>query len=288
MFPFGVNVILFVLGLAFGSFFNVLTMRYDGERTLGDPDVIGGRSHCPFCHRELSWIELIPVVSFLVQGAKCRHCHKHISWAYPVVELITAFIFVFVPLQAAIIYGATGAPLLLLQTLWIVAFSCFLIMTLIDLRLGIIPDELTIFLVLLGIGTTVIANNSVHIEGSFFGQYAAYFGIHTPFWWNHVFGAIFGGVFLGALWLVTRGKGMGMGDVKFAVPLGLLFGWPDVLFLVVFAFVIGAVVGVIAILLKRKTMASSVPFGPFLAVASAIVFFWGVPMMTWYFHTLGL
>ena len=90
-----------------------------------------------------------------------------------------------------------------------------------------------------------------------------------------ILGAVFGGIFFAALIAITSGKGMGMGDFKLAIPLGLLFGWPDVLFVLVFAFVIGAFVGLFAIARGKNSMKGTLPFGPFLALGAATVFFWG-------------
>ncbi len=90
-------LILFVFGLAIGSFLNVVALRYDGERSLFDAGPVSGRSYCPHCGRTLRWFELVPLVSFIMQGAKCRRCHAPISFQYPLVELISGLVFVFVP-----------------------------------------------------------------------------------------------------------------------------------------------------------------------------------------------
>jgi len=87
---------------------------------------------------------------------------------------------------------------------------------------------------------------------------------------------------------VTRGKGMGMGDLKLVIPLGLIFGWPGIALTLMFAFVIGAVAGLIAIACGKNSMKGTLPFGPFLAIAAALVFFWGVPILGWYLSLLGV
>lgn len=273
--------ILFVFGLAVGSFLNVLALRYDGEHFLFDPRVIGGRSHCPHCSRTLRWFELVPVISFLIQGGKCRNCKAKISWQYPLVELISGILFVAVPWRL----GGN----IILSIFWIAAFVILLLITYIDIRLQIIPDELSVLLMLLALFSGIFwVGNFGSVNYSFLNPYAAFFGLQGDFWANRAVGALFGGAFFGALVLVTRGKGMGMGDVKLAVPLGFLFGWPDVLFLTASAFVFGACVGAGFLIRKTKTMKSALPFGPFLALAAAFIFFAGAPALGAYFHIIGV
>jgi len=105
---------------------------------------------------------------------------------------------------------------------------------------------------------------------------------------GRVIGALVGLLVIGGLWLITRGRGMGFGDVKFSLPLGLLFGWPDILGVLCASFVTGAVVGIVAIVARRKTMASAIPFGPFLAVGSALIFFFALPLIQWWFGNMVL
>lgn len=274
-------LILFCFGLAIGSFLNVLALRYDGEHFLFDTKVIGGRSHCPHCKRTLRWFELVPLVSFLAQGGKCRRCGARIGWQYPAMELISACIFVLIPWH----FAASGPYVPSVITgLWIAALELLLLISYIDLRLYIIPDELVILLGVVALLETIFGG------ASFLGGYAALLGagVYGNVWLSHVFGALFGVIFFGALVLVTRGKGMGMGDVKLALPLGFLFGWPDMLFLCASAFVIGALVGVVLLARKEKSMKSAVPFAPFLALGAVYVIFFGAPVLAWYFRIIGL
>jgi prepilin signal peptidase PulO-like enzyme (type II secretory pathway) len=192
---------------------------------------------------------------------------------YPLVELLSAAIFVLVPLTLA------SYPWII-SAFWVASFEILLLMAYIDIRLQIIPDELSIFLGVIAIFETIFA-------GAYLGpEHQSFFGTYGNIWLGHLVGAAVAAGFLWLLVLVTRGKGMGMGDVKLALPLGFLFGWPDMLFLVAFAFVIGALVGVGYIFAGKKTMASSVPFGPFLAIGAAIVFFFGSGLMSWYLGLL--
>lgn len=258
--------ILFCFGLAIGSFLNVVILRYDGEHFLLDPTMIGGRSHCPHCKATLRWFELVPVASYLAQGGRCRRCGARISAQYPAVELLSAFAFALVPLALGAAAGA-GTGAIIAAALWIAAFETLVVMSVIDIRLGIIPDEASVFLGVIGIFLAIIG-----------GEAAAA---------GAAFGALFGAALFGILVAVTSGKGMGMGDFKFAIALGLLFGWPEIVLAVSFAFVVGAAAGLVEVARGRNSMKGTIPFGPFLALAAAATFFWGAPVMAWYLSLLG-
>ncbi len=277
---------LFIFGLIIGSFLNVVSMRYDGGHFVLDPQVIGGRSHCPSCQRILRWFELVPLVSFLVQGGRCRRCKARLSIQYPIVEFISGLIFMSVPWRTESLITA-GPFVWFLPACWTAVFLILLLASVIDIRTGIIPDELNIGLgilaILLGVFLSVSNGNS-----SLTGPLGNIFSAPGNVWVGRVIGAVFGFVFFEFLLLTTRGKGIGMGDVKLALPLGLLFGWPDILPVVGFAFVCGALVGIIFILLKKKTMQGTLPFGPFLTIGAAFVFFFGTPVAQWYLHLMGL
>jgi prepilin signal peptidase PulO-like enzyme (type II secretory pathway) len=276
-----VELFLFLFGLAVGSFFNVVALRYDGTRFLFDPRQIGGRSHCPHCKRTLRWFELLPVVSFIIQSGRCRRCGVAIGWQYPIVELLSGFIFLLVAMHFSFILEPS--------VLWIIVFEIFLLIAYIDILLGIIPDELNIALILLGLFEIFFFPGGAGAPNlSFFGPYASIFGFQGNILVNHLLAAIVGAAFFGSLVAITRGKGMGMGDVKLAFPLGLLFGWPDIVVISLMAFVIGGIFGVGLILSGEKTMKSAVPFGPFLVVACVVAFFFGSALFGWYFHMIGL
>jgi prepilin signal peptidase PulO-like enzyme (type II secretory pathway) len=278
-------VVLFIFGIAIGSFLNVVTLRYDGDRFLLDTKMIGGRSHCPHCKATLRWFELVPLLSFLIQGGRCRRCKTRLSIQYPIVELLSGLIFVSVPFTL----GVGAAPVALVSALWVAAFEALLVMAVIDIRLGIIPDEVNIFLGVIGIFLLIVSAGYFGTENiSFLGPYAGIFGWQGSIVLARLAGAVVGGAFFALLIAVTRGRGMGMGDLKLAIPLGLLFGWPDILFVLVFAFVIGAVAGIFVVARGKNTMKGTLPFGPFLALGAVTVFFWGPLIFTWYFSLLGL
>jgi prepilin signal peptidase PulO-like enzyme (type II secretory pathway) len=281
-------IFLFIFGLAIGSFLNVVALRYDGDHFLFSPKLIGGRSHCPHCKKTLRWFELIPLISFLVQRGRCRNCKARIGFQYPAMEVLSGLIFIFVPLRFSTL-GLTPPSFLYLTAIWIVVFEIFLLLSYIDLLLGIIPDELNIALTVMGFIEIWFLASAFGIGNpSFFGTYASIFGLQANVWINHIVGALFGAAFFGGLVALTRGKGMGMGDVKLALPLGLLFGWPDILIIAMAAFVTGGIYGIFAITVDKKTMKSAVPFAPFLVAGATMAFFWGSAFFGWYFHLLGV
>lgn len=275
--------LLLVLGLALGSFLHVIASRYDPEQPLLGMRTLGGRSHCSSCDATLRWYELIPLVSYAVQRGRCRSCGARLSLEYPVVEIGTALTVFFVTdriLRSCAgeiaVCGGTAA-------FWVAAFLALLLLALVDLRQMIIPDEITIFIFIVGAALAFLPSASPPPPHSFIGEYAILLSNISNPWGARMWGALFGAAFFLLLVGVTGGRGMGLGDAKLAAALGFLFGWPDVLVLVLVAFLAGSVAGAALILTKRKTAKSFVPFGPFLALASLIVFFFGRDIVGLYF-----
>ncbi len=281
---------LFVFGTAIGSFLNVVALRYDPDKFLFSPEVIGGRSHCPQCKKTLRWFELIPLVSFILQRRRCRNCGMKISFRYPAVEVVSGLIFVLVPMRLAAFYLLPASLYFYtFAALWVFVFELLLLMSLIDLRLSIIPDEINVGLIALGIGVTLLTRPGLSLAyGSFLKGYALLFYFPNSVLANRLLGALFGLLFFGAIIVATRGKGMGMGDVKLSVPLGILFGWPDIIILVGLSFVTGSFFGIYQIFFKEKHLKSALPFGPFLALGSAILFFFGYEIVHSYFQLFTL
>lgn len=283
-------VIRFVFGLAVGSFLNVLATRYNPDKFLLTEETAGGRSHCPHCKHVLSWHELIPVISFLLLRAKCAHCKTKISWLYPLGEIISGLIFAFVPEVIYAVQYPTPSFFSPVILIWVVIFLLLQLLSFIDYRLQLIPDEGNLLLIVLGaLATFAYPLNILGIKaGSFVGHYAYLFGFQDSLWVNRILGVIIAVVFFSILILITKGKGMGVGDLKLSLGLGLVFGWPDVALVIGFAFIIGAIFGLGLVFLKKKSAKLAVPFVPFLALGAATVFFFGLPIMNWYFSLLYL
>lgn len=225
--------LLVLFGLVVGSFVSVVTYRI--PRNIG---FVFGRSFCDTCKTELRWYDNIPLFSYLYYRGKSRCCHKKISIRYPLIEL--AFVAGFI-----ILYLVFGFSIQL------IAYSLLLILTLsiliIDIEYQIIPDELSWLVLLLGLFT---------VHGSLF---------------TNLFSAFFFSLLLLTLYLITSGKGMGLGDVKIAIGLGawlgLLNGWKWLLI----SFILGGIVATILLLLNKAKLKTKIAFGPFLVIAFWIV-----------------
>ena len=287
-----IYALLFILGLAAGSFLNVVSMRYKPEQRLFDFKVIGGRSRCPNCRRELSAAELIPLISFLIQKGRCRSCGIRLSWQYPLIEALAGLIFVLVPLRLANLYAlAPNEIFYFLSFLWILFFLALLLISIIDFRHYVIPDGMNWFIAGSGVifvFVKLFSGYDFPFHGSFLSNYALVLSFAQGILANHFFGIIAGAGLFGLIIYLTKGTGMGFGDLKLAAALGLALGWPDVLFAELFAFLIGGIISAPLLFSGRKTMKSALPFGPFLASGVAVLFFAGSEILNWYFGLMGI
>lgn len=289
----GAIIILFIFGATIGSFLNVVTLRYELLGKMLFTRRIGGRSHCPQCKTTLRWHELIPLLSFVLQWGKCRHCSHRLSVQYPIIEALTGLLTAGIP---AFLYRQFDVRLLspealpvwfmALCALWIIAAYVFVALSLIDLKHTIIPDAANVLLGAIGVAIVLVktfAGTALPYGGSFLGNYSIFWDMSGPLWLQALAAALLGFALFGAIILFTRGRGMGLGDLKLVVPIGLLFGWPDIVLVLAASFVIGAIVSVFLMMFGRKSFKDGVPFGPFLAVAAFAVFFAGERIMSWYF-----
>lgn len=283
-------IYLFLIGLCVGSFLNVVIFRYFPEDGFFcNLKRCNGRSKCMSCEKTLKWYELIPVVSFFAQVGRCRSCGSKISWQYPLVELAGGLAFLS-PIYFSAhnsLFTVLDSSFLIFNTLWIAIFSIFILIWAIDYKFYIIPDELNIFLAVSGIlliaENNFIKNFSEFGQGSFLGSFSMLFGFRDNIWMNHLLGAIIAVLMIGLIILITRGKGMGIGDLKLAGALGLIFGWPDTIFVLIFSFIIGSIYGIYLLVRRVKGFKDSVPFGPFLVLGSVTLIFFGQSILTQYF-----
>ena len=291
-------LILFCIGLAVGSFLNVISLRYNPGGKLLSLEVIKGRSHCPHCRQKLNWYELVPIFSFLIQKGRCRHCGSWISWQYPIVEILSGLIFVFIPLvffsnnfqsfNLLSLRDISRSETIFQSAIWILIFLLFLLLSIIDLRHYLVPDQINLSLAILGVILILFNSPTLQLTNSFLGHYALLFNPPGNIWLNHLLAAFLSSAFFAAIILITRGRAMGWGDFKLAGALGLIFGWPDVLMVVALSFVIGSLF-VLPLLIKGvKKMKDVVPFGPFLAASGALTFFLGFEIINAYFKFFGI
>lgn len=243
------TIFVFILGLIFGSFFNVVGLRVPKKESIVWPG-----SHCSGCGHSLTAMELIPVLSYIVQRGRCRHCQERISPIYPIMEFVTAGLFV-------IAYHQFGLGLELLVALTLI--SLLVIISVSDLAYMLIPDKILL-------------------------TFAAVFIIERLFvplqpWWDALLGAVVGFLLLLIIAIVSKG-GMGGGDVKLFAVLGFVLGTKYVLLTFFLATFIGTIFGVGGLLTRKLSRKKPIPFGPFIAIASVLTYFWGAEMIDWYIH----
>jgi leader peptidase (prepilin peptidase)/N-methyltransferase len=269
------------LGLLVGSFLNVVILRLprrlewewkrDAREVLEEPEIydppppgiVVERSHCPHCKTALSWYENIPLFSWLALRGKCRHCKATISPQYPIVELLTALLAVASVWRFGFGWQGFGAALL----------SCYLVaLSGIDLRTRLLPDQLTLPLMWLGlIGS--LDNLYMPAKPALLGAIAGYVSLWLVWW---------------LFKQITGKEGMGRGDFKLLAALGAWVGLNGVLPIILISSLVGAVVGSAWLAMRGRDRATPIPFGPYLAIAGWIVFFWGQQIVDAYLRFAGL
>jgi len=249
-------VIFFLFGLIFGSFLNVCIYRIPkGESIVWPP------SHCPHCGARIKPIDNIPVVSYVMLKGKCRSCKGRISSRYPLVELMTGFLFAGLFWK----FGLSSETLVFL-----VLGLLLIIISFIDIDNRLILNKITLPGIVLGIFLTLsfhVLSYKQVLLGFFIGG-----------------GGLLAVAFLGGL--LFRKESMGMGDIKLAAMIGVFLGVKGVAFTLLIAFFVAALFSIGAIALKKASRQSQIPFGPFIALASIVYLFWGQQMIHWYLRMM--
>jgi prepilin signal peptidase PulO-like enzyme (type II secretory pathway) len=286
------HIFIFCFGLVVGSFLNCVIYRLEKNESF-----FGGRSYCPNCKHKLSWQDLIPILSFIELKGKCRYCKQKISWQYPIVETVTALLFLLIfNSQFLWIEQSSRLPVGLLSKqfpisnfyflfsiFYFLISACFLIIIFVyDLRHYIIPDEIIFPAIALPILYRVFEVLKFD-HWNLFKNLKLEIGNFQPLL-NPFLSAILASAFFLVIFLISRGKWLGFGDVKLALFMGLFLGFPNILVALFLAFFIGAIIGLGLILGKKKTLKSEVPFGPFLVAGIFIAFFWGNNLINWYLN----
>jgi leader peptidase (prepilin peptidase)/N-methyltransferase len=256
-----------VFGLALGSFLNVVIHRLpkmmEAEWRAQCADLEGRaapatgvynlwtpRSHCPACKAQLRAADNVPLLSYLVLRGKCRACGARISPRYPIVEALTAVLSALVAWR----FGWSVAGLLALPFTW-----TLIALTFIDADTTLLPDDLTYPLLWLGLLANVSAVY-VPLPDAVIGAAAGYLILWSIYW----------------LFRLTTGKeGMGYGDFKLLAALGAWMGWKMLLPIILISSVVGAVVGIVLIVLARRGREIPIPFGPYLAAAGFLTLLLG-------------
>jgi prepilin signal peptidase PulO-like enzyme (type II secretory pathway) len=253
-----------VLGLFIGSYLNVVAWRWY-RQDQQSPQQLASRSKCPHCSKVLSWKELIPIVSFIVQRGRCVKCKAQLSIRYPLVELAMAIVFSGI----VAVYGFQPLSLLIL-----VIASIFIVIALVDSETQLIPDRLSIIALIITILGLVFLCVPNLLQRPIL--------LDLPIFEHGITGALIGIGILGSIVLITKGRGMGIGDIKLAGVLGLSLGGPATLLALFTGFVSGAIVGLILIQGKKASLKTAVPFGPFLVFGWLVAILWSTPIIAWY------
>jgi len=259
-----IGFFLFFFGASVGSFLNVLIYR-----TRKNQPWLVGRSQCESCKKQIAWYDNIPLLSFILLRGKCRHCHKILSISHPIVEGLTGILFLWWYVVGSFFFQLTQQPFTMLQPLfWLFVGLILLFIFIYDYRYLIIPDWTVATLAIMALLYRIALVLS---------------GIMRPedFFWT-VFGAVAASGFFYAIWIITKHKGIGFGDIKLAAPLGLLMGWPVVWVGLWLASVIGAIVGLTLITAGKAKFGKPIPFGPFLIIGTLLALVWGDTLISWY------
>lgn len=282
-------VLIFIAGTFIGSFLNVLSDRLPREESP-----FKGRSKCEYCGEVLRPKDLIPVISYLLLKARCRYCNEKLSVKYPIVEVVTGLMFAGIAYYIDVFHVLSPIVWLTFAYLTIVA-SFLIVIFFADLKYKIIPNKVVIpgiifVLVVIALSSGAIAYFShQQLAADPFGQKLLEVG-----YWNaqmlamvkaigvSILSAFAIGIFFYLLIVVTKGKGMGGGDVKLAFFIGLINGFPMNIVAIIVAFVSGALFSLILMTLKRKGMKDVIPFGPFLIVGCIVAYLYGQQIFNWY------
>lgn len=243
-------IFLFLVGIVFGSFISVLSWRI--PRSLS---FIKGRSICPKCRKQIKWFDNIPLLSYLFLGGKCSNCKNHISLRYPLIEFLSGICFVLIHYFINLQDVFNIFQLVFVLTIFVILLTIFVI----DLEHQIIPDSL----VFVGIGLVLIYSLLI---------------IH-----NSIFTLLFPGFlaasFLMIIHLLTKGRGMGLGDVKFAVLGGMIVGLKLLPVWLLISFVLGGVAGIFLMIFKKAKLKTKIAFGPFLILGIGLALLFGHNIM---------
>lgn len=260
-------VFIFLLGTIIGSFLNVVIYRFNTGKSI-----TRGHSICMTCNKNLRWYELIPLFSFLIQSGKCRRCASSISHQYPLVEFGTGFIFTLIAYHFLPLLSISHFTFVLLLTLFSFIFSILIVICVYDIRHKVIPDMLVYLFIVISFLSIFLSYESGIIS------------LSLPNLWTVLSGPMLALPFA-LIWLLSKGKWMGLGDAKLILGIGWMLPPLVALSSIVLSFWMGAIVGIIMIFLSKNHsvkkigkigMTTEIPFAPFLILGVFIAFFFGL------------
>lgn len=251
---------LFLLGSVIGSFINVVVFRLHSKESI-----IKGRSKCPSCGHQLAAKDLVPVVSFLLLRGRCRYCGNLISWQYPLVELAVAILFVGVGFYHLGFSGSFSEINLFILARDFLAVATLATIFIYDLRFMEIPDEVSLPAIV-----------TCFLLGTFGGLD----------WRVMLVSAFIGLGFFLLQYLISAGKWIGGGDLRFGFLMGVLLNWTSLIFAIFLSYIIGAVFALWLLATHKAGRKTQLPFGTFLVPATIFSIFFGQHIVEWYLNLL--
>lgn len=242
-------IVIFIFGITIGSFLNVCIYRIPLHQSI-----VTVSSHCMTCGRKLKWYDMVPVFSWLLLGGKCRSCKSKISLQYPVIELLNGILYVVICL-------VNGMDLFSL--IYCLMTSALLTLSLIDWRTYEIPPGINGFLFILGVAAAVLDRGNLL---------------------SHLAGMVCVSGFLGILYLISRGRAIGGGDIKLMFACGLILGWKQI----ILAFLLGCIIGSVIHLIHIRVQGEGhvLAMGPYLSAGIFLAALWGNAWISWYISLL--
>lgn len=242
-------IVIFIFGITIGSFLNVCIYRIPLHQSI-----VTVSSHCMTCGRKLKWYNMIPVFSWLLLGGKCRSCKSKISLQYPVIESLNGILYVVICL-------VNGMDLFSL--IYCLMTSALLTLSLIDWRTYEIPPGINGFLFILGVAAAVLDRGNLL---------------------SHLAGMVCVSGFLGILYLISRGRAIGGGDIKLMFACGLILGWKQI----ILAFLLGCIIGSVIHLIRIRVQGEGhvLAMGPYLSAGIFLAALWGNEWISWYISLL--
>lgn len=276
LYPF-IFFIVFFFGLSIGSFMNAFEYRL-----FSGIDFVKMRSHCPKCKKILKWYDLIPIVSFCLIRGKCRYCGTHVSYQEPIIEFLSGVLFLlsfwYVKSQMHI-YGISDLFFVIIFSLLFGAIlALFLFFALYDVKHKIVPNKVIIPAIICALLGNIILAVTMHFDicpicYTLFEDYSLL--------WN-IAGGVAGSLFIALIIIVTKGEGMGGGDLKLVCLMGLILGVKKLIIAMYLAVLLGSVLGIIWGIKKGKIRGLKLPFALFLSIGTVISFLYGMDIWNWY------
>lgn len=269
-------MLFFIFGLFLGSFLNNIAFRLEkGE------EFPLWRSRCPYCHQNLGWKELIPILSFVLQKGRCLHCQNKISLRYPLIEIVTGF-------WVYLLSFALKTNLMLISLLefsfYLIFLSLLFVLALYDLKTYLVDDRLILFGLIVALFFYFLKINFSFFrrDFSFLLNYLFNFGKFEP-----LFSAFLTSSLFLLIFLLTQGKGLGFGDVKVAFMIGLFLRPGDALLSIILSSFLGSIYG-LYLIIKTKKFRQPIPFIPFFFLGVLATILFGNYLSFWYFKIFSL